>query len=723
MDGKLSVAEVAANIREDHEGEEGSDIELVRMVVKSQPEILRGINQEDYIQQATAFDNQKMFSEMSGGERLLTGVGKGMQDIFQGAKQLLPFTDDVNPEYEEESRIYEETTEGDPYALAGEIAGATVATLPIGGAVGGLGKLAAKAPALTKLATMAPKAAKVAKVAIPGLTEGFAAAGIDFTEEDESRMQNALYGSLFGAGGAMGVKLIGKVGKKAYNSMKGKFKDARFEEMVALANQHDVPVTYGDISGSPIAKKAEVIMEEIPLIGTGGVRSKGAVKSTKAMRVAEKELRELSPGEDVGREIQKSLGGKLKKVKDTSRKLYDEVERLSGDRQITPKSALRSAKKILGEIDESDVPSSVKGKFNKIQESLSGSDKTFRNLRRTRSDLKGMARKYATAGDSQGEKYANELRSAVEKDINNIISEKIEVGTFASGKAPKSKVKPTEVFSTGTDVAVKGTDVYTHGKGVAKMRGKDVVTTDVNKPIFELEPDPIEATFKDVKLEKALKKADKFYREKVVPFKTDKTIKAALKSNKPDQIFKSFIRKEQKDLAQNFYNALDDEGRSAVRYGMIKDAIGDAKVTNGRSKDALSPGRFAKALEDLEDARGVFFEGKQAKELEGLTKLMRAAERFGHYGENPPTGQRLIQLTLAGGAGATAVKSPLSLIGALSSTLVLNKLLTTKVGRNFLLASSKLQPDSPKMTKLIQGIERHIEGATARATAKGKEKK
>jgi hypothetical protein len=69
-------------------------------------------------------------------------------------------------------------------------------------------------------------------------------------------------------------------------------------------------------------------------------------------------------------------------------------------------------------------------------------------------------------------------------------------------------------------------------------------------------------------------------------------------------------------------------------------------------KDTISPAKFAQSLEKIAPGHGVFFKGEDKAALDGFVNLMRHAERFGQYTENPPTGQRLIPMISLLGAAA-----------------------------------------------------------------------
>ncbi|WP_133718453.1 phage tail tip lysozyme [Methylocaldum gracile] len=215
------------------------------------------------------------------------------------------------------------------------------------------------------------------------------------------------------------------------------------------------------------------------------------------------------------------------------------------------------------------------------------------------------------------------------------------------------------------------------------------------------------ATSRNPTVATAWKDADRYYRETVVPFK-DGALARAAKSSTPDEIYRTFIQRGKGDRARNFYKALDQQGRDAVRYGMIKNAVDKATRENA----PFSPAQFAKSLEDIQAATGVFFKGRHKQELDGLIKLMRHAERAGQYMENPPTGQRVIPFLMGGATFGGGIGHA---IATSAGSFSIQKLLTTERGRNLLIRASKIKEGTAAMDNFLkrfgQGLARGT-GAT-----------
>lgn len=257
----------------------------------------------------------------------------------------------------------------------------------------------------------------------------------------------------------------------------------------------------------------------------------------------------------------------------------------------------------------------------------------------------------------------------------------------------------------------KGTNAATGSKGVGILQGiKNGIEDDLSA--FTKQNGP--------QIAKAAREADMVYKTQVVPYK-DKIIAGAIKGNEPDQIYNAFIQAGKGDRAQNFYNALDKDGQAAVRSQMIQNAMN--KATEGKAD--FSPAKFAQSLEKVKEASGVFFKGSDKMELDGFTNLMRHIQRAGEVLENPPTGQRLIQMAVAGegASGATAAfmghpGALAPLVGSVGAAKLTNFMFKTPWGKSFLLAASDLKPGSQAMVNLVNQYAPKLAGASAGSMGK-----
>ena len=191
------------------------------------------------------------------------------------------------------------------------------------------------------------------------------------------------------------------------------------------------------------------------------------------------------------------------------------------------------------------------------------------------------------------------------------------------------------------------------------------------------------------------KAADTFYKQKVIPFREEALIRRLAQENDPTASYKLFLSAA-KQKPNTLYKSLGPKGRSAVKAGILNDALEGALS----EKTGFSPAKFALALEKRQNEVGVFFKGQDKADIDGLIKVMRHAERAGQYAENPPTGNRLLPWLLGGALGVGTMASPTTAAVVGGSVYGITKLLTSKTGRHFLLASSRAEP-GPAMQRII----------------------
>ena len=163
----------------------------------------------------------------------------------------------------------------------------------------------------------------------------------------------------------------------------------------------------------------------------------------------------------------------------------------------------------------------------------------------------------------------------------------------------------------------------------------------------------------------------------------EKSFTKAAQSTTPDQIYSTFVKKGRGDAASNFYNALDAKGQATLRFQMADEALNKATY---ESTGNFSPAKFAGEFERLAEPYGRIFNQQDKAQMDGFVKLMRHVERAGQFKENPPTGVRLTDVAIIGGA----IASPQSAVAGGSMALLAKTLLTTKAGKNLLLAANKL---------------------------------
>lgn len=196
-------------------------------------------------------------------------------------------------------------------------------------------------------------------------------------------------------------------------------------------------------------------------------------------------------------------------------------------------------------------------------------------------------------------------------------------------------------------------------------------------------------------LQAAAQKANDYFTSNVVPLKA-KELTSLYKPGDENRFYEAFTKDSDGIHAQKMYNALDDKGRAAVRYGMVKDAIADSTDKRGGIDPAtgkfdpemgtVDPQKFSRALGDMQTARGVFFKGNDKFELDGLQNLMNHVKADNNSDEL----DKLAGVALAhGGLRVSAV------LGAAKV------LLTSAVGKGLLQAASDVKSGTPAMAKIF----------------------
>lgn len=519
--------------------------------------------------------------------------------------------------------------------------------------------------------------ANTARAAVAGGIAGATATGVTDTSPDvggatddfwsQKGKQTATGVVLGPVAQALMQKAVVPVIGKTVNAVKNAV-DPAAKTVQDLGEKFGVRTTYGDITQKAGAQKAEVAMEQVPVVGTAGFRAAQQTEASGAANKVVDGLREkminsgfkgmaqidaaASKGNKVAIALQNEIansGDDWNKIVQTSGnvqafrskliadKLYGKVETLANQAGDVPlNNTFQAAQAARKAVEASPLPDqSVLNLLNKIEEGITkpGVDASFTGARRLRSDLGDLINDYYKGANavtgSKGAGVLQQVKSAVEQDMQD----------FA-------------VNSGNRDLAT------------------------------------------------AWKRADRFYRESVVPYK-DRMLASALKDAPADEVYGKFVQAGKGDRAQKFYEALDPKGQSAVRYGMVANALD--KATN-ESTEVFSPAKFAQSLERVKEAQGVFFKGQDKWELDGFTKLMRHVERAGQYAENPPTGQRVVPW-LVGGAAAM---NPEAVATGLGLSTVARLMFTTAAGKRFLLAASDLQPSSPAMAKLLDKINQEM---------------
>ena len=481
---------------------------------------------------------------------------------------------------------------------------------------------------------------------------GAAVGAAQYAENTDDRLLNMGVGAAGGAiGQGVGEKVAGAVGKgvtKAVNARRGNLAPA-YKEIDDLGKQFDVRTSVGDIKGGGVIKNTETHLERIPIVGMGKFRE-GQHSQAKA--------------------ASRKITGKLKPVMaDTDYKALPTIRQAAdaGDRNAARVlNIVETAGDDTGRVLQAsaEVRAFREGKiasrlYDKVDEAVAASGNDIVTPTKSIAALDDALQKQADslAPDDVLQKELSDISARInDPDISK---------SFSNMRLLRSQLG---------DLADK------YGSPVNGNKAASRVFADVKQAVDDDIAD-FALNSGNAAIKKAYQRADKFYKNAMK--RADKAIANAMDSNKPDEIYKAFIKTGQGDRANNFYRALDPKGQAALRYQMADEAIN--KATN-ESTGSFSPANFAKEFERLSDPYSNIFKGDDKKQMDGLVKLMRHVERAGQYKENPPTGVRLTDVAMVGGA----VSNPIGTAKIAGMAALAKTLLTTNAGKNLLLAANKL---------------------------------
>lgn len=492
----------------------------------------------------------------------------------------------------------------------------------------------------------------LAQIAGRGAITGGAIGAASFAKDSNERSNNTAMGGVGGAAGGVLGKMVAAGIAKGVNAYKGNLQSGA-KELIQQGEKHSVRTSVGDVGKGPFVQRAEVQMEQIPLVGMAGFRDAQQKESAKAANAVVEALRKKmsttdykslekiqkaatngdknairimgvvkNAGEDSSKVLQASAEIKNWRGSKLASDLYDRVGVIAGNSKVNPTKTVQAIDDVVSKDSKVAPNKELINEISSIRNKLNDPNinTNFSELRAARSRLGELVSEWGRQGKSTG--GLTKIRSAIDEDIKNF--------ALNSGK---------------------------------------------NNLISEY------------------KRADTFYKQ--LQSGKDKALANSMSSAEPDQIFKTFIQFGKGDKASNFYKNLDPKGQSALRFEMANQAL--KKATN-ENKEVFSPAKFALEFERLNEPYSKVFSGADKVEMDGFVKLMRHVERAGQYAENPPTGNRAVGVLIGGTAIANA---PLAIKAAGASALA-KALFTTNAGKRILLAAKYAPPNSPLLTNLIE---------------------
>jgi hypothetical protein len=233
--------------------------------------------------------------------------------------------------------------------------------------------------------------------------------------------------------------------------------------------------------------------------------------------------------------------------------------------------------------------------------------------------------------------------------------------------------------------------------GLAKAIGKDLGDFEAGNPA----------------LKAASARADKFYTDHVVPYQAS-TLAKALTKDTPDDIYGAFVRRQAEGkgdyAAGKFFKALDEKGRQAVRYGLLKQAMENATDDVG-----FSATKFRDSILKT-DYQQYFRDATSKRQLDGVVRLFNHIENSTpeHLSKYSPVFGGMLGLGLTAGGG---IVSPAGAATTYGGATFLRWLMTSDQGKRILFSASLLGKNAPpsKMNTILDNAARSFGASTGTA--------
>ncbi len=352
-------------------------------------------------------------------ERTMIGVGRGASGVYQGVKQIgLQLGERaglVEPgaaaaytrEKEDEHALYDKYSEGLGTAgKVGKFVGGAVA-VPIPG-------VGAGSSLLGRLAT--------------GAAMGAGQGALEFVPKGGSRLTNAAFGGLFGAG-AQGLvaEPLRYAGGKLVGLLRGGNSQLtdRAQQALDFAAQHKLPIYYDDLAQSGTARMLGTFADDLPVVGTSGTRNRQAQAAQRAAQDFADRFATTSTGR-VGDTLRDSAERQLSRAKAVKNELYSRAfEPLNAVGEFDlPKTQEMAKKMIEAEVKKGSLANG--GLIGELQRYVDSPKFNFEGWHGVRSDLGGtirqkMSGENAVLSDSATARLKL-LKSAMDNELSSAAS-------------------------------------------------------------------------------------------------------------------------------------------------------------------------------------------------------------------------------------------------------------------------------------------------------------
>ena len=137
----------------------------------------------------------------------------------------------------------------------------------------------------------------------------------------------------------------------------------------------------------------------------------------------------------------------------------------------------------------------------------------------------------------------------------------------------------------------------------------------------------------------------------------------------------------------------------------MQDAYDKAVGTVGAG-EFFSPKKFSTSLKNMiaKDKEYGTFKPQEIERMTGLANIMQVVKRAGQFRENPPTGNRFVDLALGGGAVAGGFMAPEAVAMGVATTGIVKFLTTTASGKRLAMIAAKTEPNSSAMNLIMRNM-------------------
>ena len=541
--------------------------------------------------------------------RALIGAGQRFTDVGLGVKQragqlrnVLPGTPSTWPE-EVASQVKSES--GTRSAIAKD---------PYAGY--------GKAGADVALSLLSPSA----KI-LPAAATGFTMEGVAQPLE-EPTWGNVLTeggkGALQGAAGSTLMNVLGSGVARSKNALQGRFADPEQERRFRIFRQNDVPGSLGDITQNPTIMNMENMAQHIPGSGRRQFMEKQAGRLGEVVEGAPEKIAGAVPSatrEDIGQVLAKSIKDKYSSVKDKARALYDDVEvrvQNVGNPPVTPTKMSNEVNTLI-----SKYPS-VFAKLGDDPETVNALKTIASGVQPGKSPILG--------ANGQAILTPPNLTFSELRQLDSDLGAMIRQGRMLSSRG--------EMNNKSFDQLVK----------VQKALRDDI--TDWSNSVG------------DPGIAKGVAEANKYFKETVVPFRSNRLTRNVLQNEQfdTDTLANSLFKLNSPTRTGQAVDFLTPEGVQAGRYHMLQQA--KDKAMNDVLESGYSPSKFIRGTE-LGETGPKIFTPDELGQVADLQELVNSSRRAASYSADPMTGNRLLglapfvsmKLPLAARAFSTASQS------------------------------------------------------------------